>query len=167
MGEFSPPLFLSPLLSFLFLIPQILIGSNTLLQKFTPHFKILDPRLVLLTSVDPWSIVHVEFVSPLAPILGFVIHVMTQWQHDVVLVQLTSSSYSFLLLVEFSEGSRVKMNRTPRESLITLSHSFSWSPTDLFTLELFVADYVLPINSIDAVPAFNKRDVMQACFKDI
>ena len=45
MGEFSPPLFLSPLLSFLFLIPQMLIGSNTLLQKFTPHFKILDPRL--------------------------------------------------------------------------------------------------------------------------
>ena len=47
-GEFSPPppLFLSPLLSFLFLIPQILIGSNTLLQKFTPHFKILDPRLL-------------------------------------------------------------------------------------------------------------------------
>ena len=42
-----PPLFLSPLLSFLFLIPQILIGSNTLLQKFTPHFKILDPRLVV------------------------------------------------------------------------------------------------------------------------
>ena len=47
MGEFSPPLFLSPLLSFLFLIPQILIGSNTLLQKFTPHFKILDPRLYI------------------------------------------------------------------------------------------------------------------------
>ena len=48
MGEFSPPplppLFLSPLLCF-FLIPQILIGSITLLQKFTPHFKILDPRL--------------------------------------------------------------------------------------------------------------------------
>ena len=41
MGEFSePPSF------FFFLIPQILIGSNTLLQKFTPtHFKILDPRL--------------------------------------------------------------------------------------------------------------------------
>ena len=43
--NFHPlPLFLSPLLSF-FLIPQILIGSITLLQKFTPHFKILDPRL--------------------------------------------------------------------------------------------------------------------------
>ena len=28
-----------------FLIPQILIGSITLSQKFTPHFKILDPRL--------------------------------------------------------------------------------------------------------------------------
>ena len=50
MGEFSPPLFLSPLLSFLFLIPQILIGSNTLLQKFTPHFKILDPRLTCFNS---------------------------------------------------------------------------------------------------------------------
>ena len=71
-----------------------------------------------------------------------------------------ASSYSFLLFVEFSEWSRVKMNRTPRESLITLSQSFSWSPTDLFTLELppdnlnpqllfisriFVADYVLPV----------------------
>ena len=56
MGEFSPPpplFFLSPLLSFLFffLIPQILIGSITLLQKFTPHFKILDPRL-LDTSIQ-------------------------------------------------------------------------------------------------------------------
>ena len=37
--------FLFPLLSFFFLIPQILIASITLLQKFTPHFKILDPRL--------------------------------------------------------------------------------------------------------------------------
>ena len=46
MGEFSPPLFLSPLLSFFFLIPQIMIGSITLLQQFTPYFKILDPRLV-------------------------------------------------------------------------------------------------------------------------
>ena len=46
MGEFSSPLFLSPLLSFFFfLIPQILISSITLLQKFTTHFKILDPRL--------------------------------------------------------------------------------------------------------------------------
>ena len=36
---------LSPLLSFFFLTPQILIGSITLLQKFIPHFKILDPRL--------------------------------------------------------------------------------------------------------------------------
>ena len=45
MGEFSPPFFQSPLLSFFFLIPKILIGSITLLQKFTPHFKILDPRL--------------------------------------------------------------------------------------------------------------------------
>ena len=45
-GWIFTPLFLSPLLSiFFFLIPQILIGSNTLLQKFTPHFKILDPRL--------------------------------------------------------------------------------------------------------------------------
>ena len=50
-----PPLFLSPLLCF-FLIPQILIGSITLLQKFTPHFKILDPRLarsvISLVEVD-------------------------------------------------------------------------------------------------------------------
>ena len=52
MGEFSPPLFLSPLLSFLFLIPQILIGSNTLLQKFTPYFKILDPRLRLYDATQ-------------------------------------------------------------------------------------------------------------------
>ena len=47
MGEFPPPpLFLSTLLSF-FLIPQILIGSITLLQKFTPNFKILDLHLHL------------------------------------------------------------------------------------------------------------------------
>ena len=44
-GEFLPPFFESPSF-FLFLIPQILIGSNTLLQKFTHHFKILDPRLM-------------------------------------------------------------------------------------------------------------------------
>ena len=53
MGEFSspPPFFWAPF--FLFsLIPQILIDSVTLLQKFTPHFKILDLRLVW-----QWSIV--------------------------------------------------------------------------------------------------------------
>ena len=54
-GWIFTPLFLSPLLFFFFLIPQILMhrpqtpqpgfGSITLLQKFTPHFKILDPRL--------------------------------------------------------------------------------------------------------------------------
>ena len=48
MGECSPPpphFFWAP--CFLFsLIPQILIGSITLLQKITPHFKILDPRLL-------------------------------------------------------------------------------------------------------------------------
>ena len=52
LGEFSPPpplLFLSPLLffSFFFLSPQPGFGSITLLQKFTPHFKILDPRVIL------------------------------------------------------------------------------------------------------------------------
>ena len=46
MGEFSPPLSLSPLLSFFFFLsPQPGFDSITLLQKFTPHFKILDPRL--------------------------------------------------------------------------------------------------------------------------
>ena len=45
--NFHPP-FSEPPSFFLFsLIPQILIGSNTLLQKFTPHFKILDPRLLV------------------------------------------------------------------------------------------------------------------------
>ena len=43
--NFHPP-FSEPPSFYFFLIPQILIGSNTLLQKFTPHFKILDPRLV-------------------------------------------------------------------------------------------------------------------------
>ena len=42
--NFHPPFSESPCF-FFFLIPQILIGSNTLLQKFTAHFKILDPRL--------------------------------------------------------------------------------------------------------------------------
>ena len=42
--NFHPPFSESPSF-FFFLISQILIGSNTLLQKFTPHFKILDPRL--------------------------------------------------------------------------------------------------------------------------
>ena len=43
------PLFLSPLLFFLFfffLSPQRGFGSITILQKFTLHFKILDPRLI-------------------------------------------------------------------------------------------------------------------------
>ena len=49
--NFHPPFFWAPF--FLFsLIPQILIDSVTLLQKFTPHFKILDLRLVW-----QWSIV--------------------------------------------------------------------------------------------------------------
>ena len=54
MGEFSPPLFLS--IFFLFFLslkcwpqtPQPGFGSIILLQKFTPHFKILDPRLLRL-----------------------------------------------------------------------------------------------------------------------
>ena len=50
MGEFSPPPpFSEPPSFFFFLIPQTPqpgFGSITLLQKFTPHFKILDPRLV-------------------------------------------------------------------------------------------------------------------------
>ena len=51
MGEFSPPPpFSEPPSFFFFLIPQTPqpgFGSITLLQKFTPHFKILDPRLHL------------------------------------------------------------------------------------------------------------------------
>ena len=51
MGEFSPPFFWAP--SFFFFLslkcwpqtPQPGFGSIILLQKFTPHFKILDPRL--------------------------------------------------------------------------------------------------------------------------
>ena len=31
--------------------PQLSFGSITLLQKFTPRFKILDPRLLLLALV--------------------------------------------------------------------------------------------------------------------
>ena len=38
-GEFSPPFFWAPFFLLFFLIPQILIGSNTLLQKFTPISK--------------------------------------------------------------------------------------------------------------------------------
>ena len=47
--NFHPP-FSEPPSFFFFLIPQILIGSNTLLQKFTPHFKILDPRLYMFCA---------------------------------------------------------------------------------------------------------------------
>ena len=43
--NFHPPFSEPPSFFLFFLIPQILIGSNTLLQKFTPHFKILDPHL--------------------------------------------------------------------------------------------------------------------------
>ena len=51
MGEFSPPFFWAP--SFFFFLsfkywpqtPQPGFGSIILLQIFTPHFKILDPRL--------------------------------------------------------------------------------------------------------------------------
>ena len=45
--NFQPP-FSEPPSFFFFLIPktpQPGFGSITLLQKFTPHFKILDPRL--------------------------------------------------------------------------------------------------------------------------
>ena len=47
MGEFSPPFLRAPFFLFFFLIPQPGSASITLLQKFTPHFKILDPRLVV------------------------------------------------------------------------------------------------------------------------
>ena len=54
MGEFSPPFFWAPLF---FLIPQILkwyLISLTLLQKFTPHFKILDPPLLPTSKMSKW-----------------------------------------------------------------------------------------------------------------
>ena len=35
--------------------PQPGFGSITLLQKFTPHFKILDPRLTLRLHVNNFS----------------------------------------------------------------------------------------------------------------
>ena len=44
--NFHPIPFSEPPSFFFFLIPQILIGSFTLLQNFTPHFKILNPRLI-------------------------------------------------------------------------------------------------------------------------
>ena len=60
MGEFSPPPpFFSepPSFFFFFLIPQMVIGSITLFQKFTPppppHFKILDPPLYLQCITKP------------------------------------------------------------------------------------------------------------------
>ena len=52
MGEFSPPFFWAPFFLFFLSLkywlqtPQPGFGSITLLQKFTPHFKILDPRLM-------------------------------------------------------------------------------------------------------------------------
>ena len=50
--------------------PQPGIGSITLLQKFTPHFKILDPRLLLavilrVTLYICCSIFGVSFLFPL------------------------------------------------------------------------------------------------------
>ena len=56
-----PPLFLSP--SSIMLMhrpqtPQPGFGSITLLEKFTPHFKILDPRLNPYIKVDEISAYH-------------------------------------------------------------------------------------------------------------
>ena len=57
--NFHPPrLFLSLPLSFFFLIPHTPhsgFGSITLLQIFTPHFKILDPCLLVLHCVSVWE----------------------------------------------------------------------------------------------------------------
>ena len=54
MGEFStpPPSFLTPPSIFFSLIPQIMIASITLSQKFTPHFKILDPCRYSVVGLD-------------------------------------------------------------------------------------------------------------------
>ena len=55
MGEFSaspPPLFSDPPSIFFSLIPQIMIASITLSQKFTPHFKILDPCRYSVVGLD-------------------------------------------------------------------------------------------------------------------
>ena len=44
--NFHHPFFWAPFFLFCFLsLKYCMIGSNTLLEKFTPHFKILDPRL--------------------------------------------------------------------------------------------------------------------------
>ena len=48
MGEFSSPLFLSPLLSFFFSYPsniEIIFDFSEIITKIHPHFKILDPPL--------------------------------------------------------------------------------------------------------------------------
>ena len=82
MGEFSPPLFLSPLL-FLFSYPsniEILFdfsyfsdGFITLLQKFTPHFKILDPCLIRRSFVlSSRSIIYLRAITGDARIFSFV-----------------------------------------------------------------------------------------------
>ena len=60
--NFHPPFSEPPSFFFFFLIPQILIGSNTLLQKFTPHLKILDPRLhVYLPFVTLFLLLFARF----------------------------------------------------------------------------------------------------------
>ena len=83
MGEFSPPFFWAPFFHF-FLIPQKLkqyLIFLTLLQKFTPHFKILDPpwdtkmssfifdlhTTLTQLPVDGWSVADVcTVVRPLS-----------------------------------------------------------------------------------------------------
>ena len=86
MGEFSPP-FSEPLLLLLFfLISQILkqyLISLTLLQKFTPHFKMLDPPLRIRIS-DPKSKIcldHGASKEPVNPLWSW-IHRFLLMNHD-------------------------------------------------------------------------------------
>ena len=46
---------------------QALVLLHALLQKFTPHFKILDPRLIVDRSV-PISLFFGPLPPPLAPL---------------------------------------------------------------------------------------------------
>ena len=45
--------------------PQPGFGSITLLQKFTPHFKILDPRLKICIILIKGEWAHLKLTEPL------------------------------------------------------------------------------------------------------
>ena len=94
MGEISPPLFLSPLLSF-FSYPsniEIIFDFSDIITKIHPHFKILDLRLKS-QPVEAFIIVRLYMYWALLKLA------MVIFLFNTVNISYTESSFNFFTII--------------------------------------------------------------------